>query len=375
VTTTGRAEVDLVVYLDAGAIGGAEMTLSQVLGGLPERFRVTIVGVERGMGDEVLQWLADARPGTTHRLLDPIDGSRDLRHMREHRRAFRALRPDVILFNLSSMSSCQWAMSAALSLRTVPVVVVENSPMRTWSRTSNLLKRANSSRLAAHVAVGEQTSRIIEETANLRAGSVATMYHGVPAPRLDTPSERRRDDERVIVNVARHDPVKGLDVLLRAMSSIPDNVRLVQVGGGTETESLLALRDELGLGDRVEFRDLPWDQRAADLLAGFDLFVLSSRVEGLPVTIMEAMLAGRAVVATDVGSVREEVIDGETGRVVAPDDAHALAAAVTELVADDARRDEMGRRARAIAEEMFTVDATVDRYVALFDRVLAARPE
>jgi glycosyltransferase involved in cell wall biosynthesis len=90
---------------------------------------------------------------------------------------------------------------------------------------------------------------------------------------------------------------------------------------------------------------------------------------------MEAMLAGRAVVATDVGSVREEVIDGETGRVVAPDDAHGLAAAVTELVADDARRDQMGRRAREIAEEMFTVDATVDRYVALFDRVLAARPE
>ena len=174
------------------------------------------------------------------------------------------------------------------------------------------------------------------------------------------------------MNVARHDPVKGLDVLLRAMSSIPDNVRLVQVGGGTETESLLALRDELGLGDRVEFRDLPWDQRAADLLAGFDLFVLSSRVEGLPVTIMEAMLAGRAVVATDVGSVREEVIDGETGRVVAPDDADALAAADHRAGGRRCppRRD--GSPGREIAEEMFTVDATVDRYVALFDRVLAA---
>jgi glycosyltransferase involved in cell wall biosynthesis len=175
------------------------------------------------------------------------------------------------------------------------------------------------------------------------------------------------------VNVARHDPVKGVDVMLQAMTLLPDDVHLVQIGAGLETANLLALRHELGLDDRVEFRDIPWGERAADQIAGFDLFVLSSRIEGLPVTIMEAMLAGRAVIATDVGSVREEVIDGETGLVVPPEDPAAVAAAVESLIADPARREEMGRKGLAMASEMFTVDSTVDRYVELYDRVLAAR--
>jgi glycosyltransferase involved in cell wall biosynthesis len=150
-------------------------------------------------------------------------------------------------------------------------------------------------------------------------------------------------------------------------------VKLVQIGGGEESESLVEMRDRLKLGERVEFRDLPWGQRAADRLASFDLFVLPSRNEGFPVTIMEAMLAGLPVVTTDVGSVREAVIDGETGLIVPPEDPAALAAAISTLVDDPDRRVAMGRRARAIAVERFTLSATVDRYMAVYERVLADR--
>jgi glycosyltransferase involved in cell wall biosynthesis len=220
--------------------------------------------------------------------------------------------------------------------------------------------------------VGERTARIIEETGGLRPGSVGTMYHGVADVPTDVPREPH--DGPVIVNVARHDPVKGIDVLLEAMTHLPDDVHLVQIGGGLETAQLLARRDELGLADRVEFRELPWDQRAADQIAGFDLFVLPSRVEGLPVTIMEAMLAGRAIVSTDVGSIREQITDGETGLIVPVEDPKALAEAISELLADPERRAEMGRRNREKAERMFTVDATVERYVQLYDRLTGALP-
>jgi glycosyltransferase involved in cell wall biosynthesis len=369
--TGDEGSVHVVVYFDAETAGGAEMTLSQVVGGLPDRFRITAVSVDRIHGDEIVRWVAGHRPGSEHRLMTPIDGSRDVRHMWEHRQMFQSLQPDIIHFNLAAMSMCQWALATALTIPKVPVIAVENSPMATWTKSSTRLKRVTSSRLAAHVAVGERTARIVEETAGLRTGSVGTMYHGVAQPAIDIPREPH--DGPLLVNVARHDPVKGVDVMLQAMTLLPDDVHLVQIGAGLETANLLALRHELGLDDRVEFRDIPWGERAADQVAGFDLFVLSSRVEGLPVTIMEAMLAGRAVIATDVGSVREEVIDGETGLVVPPEDPAAVAAAVQSLIADPDRREDMGRKGLAMASEMFTVDATVDRYVALYDRVLAAR--
>ena len=371
-TSRSTSTTRVVVYFDAENSGGAEMTLSQVISGLPERFELTVVATERPVnGDAIARWVASHRPGTPFQMIDPIDGARDLRNMWAHRQVFRDLDPHIIHFNLFAMSACQWPIAVAETLPGVKVLVVENSPMRAWSRQSNRLKKVTSRFAEAQVAVGDRTARIIEESGGLRPGSIGTMYHGVAEVARDIP--REPFDGPVLVNVARHDPVKGIDVLLEAMALLPDEVSLVQIGSGLEqhTADLVAQRTELGLDDRVEFREVPWDQRAADQIAGFDLFVLPSRVEGLPVTIMEAMLAGRAIVSTEVGSIREQITDGETGLIVPVEDPKALAAAISELLADPDRRAEMGRRNREKAERMFTVEATVDRYVTLYDRLTA----
>jgi len=357
----------LVVYSDALERGGAEVTLAMLLGALPGYVQVSVVAVNQ----EVADLLGGHRPSAAVRTTRKITGRTDLAGLWRHRRIFAELAPDLVQFNLGIMSSSQWAMLAAASIPRLKMIAVENSSMVTWSPLSHRLKKVTSSRLAAHLAVGEHTARIIEQHAGLPTDSVEPMYHGVPDVRRDVPHEP--GDGPVIVNVARHDPVKGVDVLLRAMALVDPSVRLVQIGRGEKTVELVALRDQLGLGDRVEFRDLPWGERAADHLAGFDLFVLPSRTEGLPVTVMEAMLAGLAVVTTDVGSVREAVIDGETGLVVAPEDPVALAAAINAMVSEPDRRLAMGERARIIAKERFTVQATVHRYLALYDRILERR--
>ena len=145
---------------------------------------------------------------------------------------------------------------------------------------------------------------------------------------------------------------------------------LVLVGDGPETERLVELRDRLGLADRVEFRPLDWDVRVADLMWAFDALVLPSRLEGFPVTIVEAMLAGLPVVATAVGSVDEAVVVGSTGWIVPPEDPAALAGAIGELVADLPAARAMGERARRIAEERFTIEATVGAYLDLYRGIL-----
>jgi len=364
-TEADLPELSLVVYSDAEQRGGAEVTLTHLLTGLPEQVGVRVVGVD----DDVVAWLADQR-GSDGVVLEPIRSRRDLGAMRQHARTFRQLGADLVQFNLSMSSSCQWAAFMA-NLTRQRTVLVENSSMGAWSATSRRLKRFNSARATAHVAVGERTARLIEADAGLRPGTVGTLYHGVP----DVARHPHRDGRGTrLVNVARHDPVKGLDVLLEAMALLDDDVTLTQIGGGPDHDRLVEHRDGLGLRDRVEFAQLPWEVRAGDEIGRHDIFVLSSRVEGLPVTIMEAMLAGVAIVATDVGSVREELDDGRTGRIVAAEDPAGLAAVVGELVADGAQRLRLGDAARTDALERFTVDATVARYASVYRSALRGRP-
>ena len=359
----GSEPFHLVVYSDADRRGGAEVNLSRVLGALPEHIHVTVVGVD----EDVVEWLAGHREGSARMVLPAIEGRRDVAGLLRHRAMFRRLRPDVLQFNLSSASSCQWAILAASTLPGLRRVVVENSPMGVWSSSSARLKQATSRRLAAHVAVGDRTGRMIEQSSGLPSHSIRTIYHGVPDV-VHEPVER--PDDPTLLTVARHDPVKGVDVLLAAYALVPEPARLVLIGSGAETAALLEQTERLGLTHRVEFRDLPWDTRAADLMWAFDALVLPSRLEGFPVTIVEAMLAGIPVVATDVGSVDEAVSPGLTGWIVPPEDPPALAAAIGEALADPAASAEMGARARRVAEARFTIDSTVEAYLAMYDDVL-----
>ncbi|MEZ5311247.1 MAG: glycosyltransferase family 4 protein [Microthrixaceae bacterium] len=353
----------LSIYSDAAALGGAEVNLSRVLEGLPNSIQVTIVGVD----DDVVDWLRSHRPSAQALTIPAIENRTDLRGLSRHRSTFSRLHADVLQFNLSSASSCQWAMFMASFVRGPKRVAIENSPMGVWSGTSAKLKRFTSSRLAAHVAVGDRTGRMIEESSGLPTGSIETIYHGVPDVGH---AIVERGPEPTLLTVARHDPVKGIDVLLDAFALVPAPARLVLIGDGTETDNLKAQRAELGLDDRVEFRPLPWDERAADVMWAYDGLVLPSRLEGFPVTIAEAMLAGLPVVATDVGSVSEAVIPGETGWIVEPENPTALAEAILDLLSDPERAKAMGGNARRAAESRFTMEATIAAYMSLYGRIL-----
>jgi glycosyltransferase involved in cell wall biosynthesis len=353
----------LAVYSDATALGGAEVNLSRVLGALPTSIRVTVVGVDH----EVVDWLRGHRPSSQAMVLPAITGRDDLAGMWRHRAMFVRLDAQVLQFNLSTASSCQWAILAATTVPGVARVVIENSPMGVWSSTSGRLKRLTSRHLAAHVAVGERTARLIEQSSGLPPGSIDTIYHGVPEVGR-APVER--SPEPTLLTVARHDPVKGIDVLLDAFARVDPAARLVLIGDGPERDAIVRQRAELGLEDRVELRPLPWEERAADLMWAYDALVLPSRLEGFPVTIAEAMLAGLPVVATDVGSVAEAVLPGETGWIVPSEDPAALATAIDELLADPDRARRMGERARELGVERFRIDATVDAYLAMYRRIL-----
>jgi glycosyltransferase involved in cell wall biosynthesis len=176
----------------------------------------------------------------------------------------------------------------------------------------------------------------------------------------------------VIGTLSRHDPVKGLDVLVRAAAKVPDTSVVVVGPRENERGDLEALAAEVGVSDRLHF--VGWTDRPRDYLPSFDVFAVPSRYDASPLALLEAMAAGLPVVATRVGGIPEIVIAGETALLVPPDDPDALAGALRTLVADPALRERMGTagRRRWLAE--FSYEQMIAKFEAIFDEVLAAAP-
>lgn len=178
-----------------------------------------------------------------------------------------------------------------------------------------------------------------------------------------------RPDEFAVAIVAALEERKGHATLLEALARVPDSVRLFCAGSGALADALAARRDALGLGERVRFlghvRDVP------ALLAAVDAVAMPSRHEGLGVAALEAMAAGRPVVATRVGGL-PEVVGDEAGLLVAVDDVAALAAAITRLARDPAAARALGEAGRARVASRFTLAAMARGTRDLYRRLAAA---
>ena len=176
--------------------------------------------------------------------------------------------------------------------------------------------------------------------------------------------------QALVGTVARLDPVKRLDVLLRALALL-EGVLAVIVGYGPEEQRLRALAGQLGIADRVRF--VGYQQDVRPWLALLDLFVLASDWEGMSNALLEAMAAGLPVVATATGGTPDVVVKGETGLLVPAGDASALARAIETLLADAALRERMGRAGQRRVAERFSVKRMVERTQALYVSLLGER--
>lgn len=194
--------------------------------------------------------------------------------------------------------------------------------------------------------------------------------HAPPAP--DRVALGWADGEIVVVTVARLIPRKAIDVLIRSLARLPDDVRLEVVGDGPERETLAELARTRAPG-RVRFAGSV-DGAGRDLrLASADVFVLPSHHEGFGIAILEAMEAGLPVVATTSGGPPDFVTEGETGFLVPPGDEGALAERIGRLAADPELRSRMGARGPVQARR-FTAGVMARRYEAVYAQARERRP-
>lgn len=165
---------------------------------------------------------------------------------------------------------------------------------------------------------------------------------------------------------------KGVDTLLRSFSSIGRECHLILIGDGGERAALEGLAAELNLKGRVTFSGHRQD--AAQLYDQLDIVLCPSLFEGMPNVVLEAMGAGRPVIASAIDGVLEVIGEGEAGLLVPPGDERALSSAILELLRDSDRREMMGTAGKIWVSKNFSLERTIDRVEDLFQRLIQGEP-
>ncbi len=216
------------------------------------------------------------------------------------------------------------------------------------------------------ICVAESERRAGLEARTCDEATTVVIHNGVV---LSGETETRAGPCRLVM-VGRLQAPKDALTLVRALAELPRGAyEAVIVGDGPDRPALEGEVRRLGLASVVRLAGERND--VAQLLAASDVFVLSSRSEGLPLSILEAMAAGLPVVATNVGGVPELVLEGETGLLVPPGDPHSLAGALERLLDDSELRGRMGAAGRIRVEERFDLVSTRQAHLDLYSSLLA----
>jgi len=186
--------------------------------------------------------------------------------------------------------------------------------------------------------------------------------NAIDSGELPSGSERLFDTQ--VIFVGRLSREKGLDVLIEAARAV-EGAHFLIVGSGPEERRLKTYANE-----RIHLLGRqPWE-RTIRLIRGSDALVLSSRVEGLPTVLLEAMAVGTPVVATEVGGVPEMIESGKEGLLVPANDVQSLVGGIISIISDKRIGPSLAINARRKVEKTYSWDAVLPRYLEIYDRLI-----
>ena len=259
----------------------------------------------------------------------------------------------------------------------VPVIIGSERTIgqaRKWGRLATRLTNPLTDAVEVNSEIG---GRAIERDLGVPSEKIELVRSGLDLSVFS--SANRRDelrtefgvtaDQHLIVYMGRLRTVKGVEFGIRAFATALEqlpNIRMVLAGEGDQQNLLGSLVSELGISEQVEFLGVRND--VPELLGAADSVLMPSLTEGFPRTAIEAMAAGKPVIATNVGGMPEAVIDGETGILVPARDSDALSAAIVRLVGDTDLQARLAQAGRKRAEKNYSVDRYVSRLDELYRR-------
>jgi Glycosyltransferase len=358
------------MMLESDEPGGAEMMVFRLSEELRRRGHTIVpVGPEHGVG-----WLGDVfrRAGFSpeiFRIQRPID-PQCVRGLVE---LFRHHRIDLVHSHEFTMAVYGTAASRLLGL---PHLITMHGGLKVCKALRRRIALRWAMRTSDHaVMVSRATQKQFSDDLGVRPSSFTVVPNGVPVQRGDAAAVRAEFDieERdcVLVAVGVLEKHKGHRILLEALTRLqreglgtPWKLIIAGGGGGSEHDSMVEYVRAEGISDRVHIvlnrNDI------SDLLALADVFVMPSLWEGLPMAVLEAMVARKAIVASAIAGIPEAIVDGREGLLVPPGEVAPLADALRLVIMDPTRREALAGAAAARADEEFTVAVMADRYEALY---------
>ncbi len=260
----------------------------------------------------------------------------------------------------------------AVSTIASPVEEYDVGPLKKFAYAA--MDRLGASSVAAYVAVAEHIKRKLVEGRGIPAEKVLRIYNGV-APELYRCSAQNAAAARAAYDIpagrflaaafCRLSPEKGLVTLLEAVAlGAGSGIQYLLAGAGPLEAGLRAKAASLGIEKDVVFAGFV--QNPVPLLCAADLVLLPSSREGFPVALLEAMAAGKPVVASRIEGIDESVEDGRSGLLVPPGDAQALAAAIKRISSDTAAAESMGRHGRERVAENFSEERMIKAHQDLY---------
>lgn len=361
------------VITRADDIGGAQIHVRDLAARLcAEGCEAAVFGGEGGILREQLEALGvpffeiPALSRDSH-------GLSDLRALSQLRTALSGFDPDLV-----SAHSSKAGILARLAARSLGLPALFTA--HGWAFTEGVpalqrigarwIERGFSPLAQRIILVSDYDRRIAISSSVGVPEKLHVIHNGMP----DVPREQRARPEREpvrVIMIGRFAEQKDHATLFRALARLEDRAwSLDLVGDGPRQGSMRELASELGIAERVSFLGMRTD--VAQLLARAQLYVLISRWEGLPRSIIEAMRAGLPVLASDVGGIAELVEDGATGCLVPRGDADALEARLRGLLASSEQRLLLGKQGRRRYETEFTFERMFERTVDSYREVLAA---
>ncbi|HMN29275.1 MAG TPA: glycosyltransferase, partial [Caldilineaceae bacterium] len=356
----------VIHFTDSADFGGAEQSLLHLLAGLDRQQWRPVLFHHAEPGLEPL--LAGARAlGVALQIVPrmPLGRQGALLSLQFARR-LRSWQPAVFHAHLTWPLACKYGLVGAM-LAHVPAIVATAQLFveLPYTYATRCQQRLLATGVGRYLAVSQAVAQRLQERFWIPQRRIHVIPNAIPVesfqPRSNPLPPALRQGAKgqpIILTVARLDKQKGHSDLLKAAVQVPE-ASFVLVGDGPERAQLEEQSRTLGLERRVCF--LGYRQDIPALLADCDLFVLPSRYEGLPLAVLEAMAAGKPVIASAIPGTREAVVDGESGVLVPPADPAALAAAIRQLLADPAQAQRLACAGRVRVQQEFSVEVMVRR--------------